>query len=238
MASSLLAVDENAPSKSPSPYLATPGPRGSPSPSVGVPRTFARGECIDLRPMYTRDSIGRDPNVVTYRIEKIYAFDDGKFQNDEEFDHEKLPDLMKESTNKWLFWSEYKGRKKESRSLNLCIAIVVILLQVFAYITLAYYLIQDHHSDIETRAETCHGPNCDATQRPCMHISTGGVTMLLFMGFLWCDIIDGITMLYKPICGSDELYEQKDEKNKFKCSRMQRQTCHVFAALLVLTELC
>ena len=232
-----LAVDKDTISelrtRSPSPYLANASMS-----SVGVPRNFSRGEYIDVRPVYIGDDWGTDPNIITYRIEKIYEHDEAKFGNVDEQNSERLPDLMSESTNKWLFWSEYKGRKKSSRSLNLFIAIVVILIQLFAYIMLTYYVIKDHNIAVDQRRQNCHGPNCNIIERNCMHIATGSVTMLLLIGFLWADIIDAVTVLYRHICKKTEYYESDDHHNKWVCTPTQRKICEILGALLILIELC
>ena len=60
---------------------------------------------------------------------------------------------------------------------------------------MCYFLGKKRSDDYEAKQETCYGPNCDVKQVSCMELSTGGLTSILLVGFLWADVVNTISIM-------------------------------------------
>ena len=95
------------------------------------------------------------------------------------------------------------------------------MVQIMSYNALARFLVSMHDERQGEQEAHCYGPNCGVQERPCMYISTGIVTMILLIGFLWADIINALAMLKDSVCGARSSFD------KFK----------LIASLIVLSKL-
>ena len=67
---------------------------------------------------------------------------------------------------------------------NKLIAIIIIILQIFAYILMTRYLIGNVEDEFKARVESCYGPNCskyELSQEVCMNLTTGGLMSVLLI---------------------------------------------------------
>eukprot|EP01084_Bolivina_argentea_P231464 390339_1 len=121
----------------------------------------------------------------------------------------KVAALVPETTNSWLFahfdpYDDHKNEEKRNHYYNnitqVAIAIVVILLQIAAYITMTWFLRLRREQLFDSRRASCYGPNCDATEANCMVLTTGGLTSVLLIGFLWADVISTATLIKYNKC--------------------------------------
>ena len=131
--------------------------------------------------------------TITYQIESL------KSQT------KPLPDLINASTNQWLFLATCQCKKCDDNQLHtqrtdFSIAIIVIILQIVSYFTLTWYLIASVEANAEERSASCYGPHCKTKQQHCIHISAGGVTALLLVGFLYADFINVFVVIKESIC--------------------------------------
>eukprot|EP01083_Nonionella_stella_P067559 178759_1 len=106
-----------------------------------------------------------------------------------------LTDLVGPSTNAWLYTrptNEFCSDK-----LNKFIAMLVIILQIVAYIVMTLFLKGIKENDIHVRQETCYGPNCSNTEPNCLVLTTGSLCGILLVGFLWADVVNTMAMFTK-----------------------------------------
>eukprot|EP01083_Nonionella_stella_P258571 883665_1 len=106
-----------------------------------------------------------------------------------------LMDLVGPSTNAWLYTrptNEFCSDK-----LNKFIAMLVIILQIVAYIVMTLFLKGIKENDIHVRQETCYGPNCSNTEPNCLVLTTGSLCGILLVGFLWADVVNTMAMFTK-----------------------------------------
>eukprot|EP01084_Bolivina_argentea_P148773 260036_1 len=113
---------------------------------------------------------------------------------------EKVSKLMEESTTAWLFIYDDDRENFCDIMANRIIAILVIFLQITAYIMMAYFLYNVSEKKAAERRKSNYGPNKDNEEPLCMVITSGGVMTLLLIGFLWADVIKTLTMCKKK-CG-------------------------------------
>ena len=62
------------------------------------------------------------------------------------------------------------------------------------------FLIDKTESENTTRSESCYGPNCDAEPILCLDLTTGGLTSVLLIGFLWADVVNTISLFWAAFC--------------------------------------
>eukprot|EP01084_Bolivina_argentea_P136397 240210_1 len=110
-----------------------------------------------------------------------------------------IPLIFKENTMKWLFIKYCTCDRQNMQWTHFSIAITVIFIQIMSYILMAYYLISTNLAEDTDRAENCYGPNCQIIEPKCMSLSTGGVTSILLVGFLWPDIIASLSMIVSSL---------------------------------------
>ena len=90
------------------------------------------------------------------------------------------------ATNAWLYIrddpdAETKACCLTDNSANKLIAIIIIILQIAAYILMTQYLIENVNEEFEARGNSCHGPNCDLEPVVCMNLTTGGLMSVLLI---------------------------------------------------------
>eukprot|EP01083_Nonionella_stella_P266060 900507_1 len=169
------------------------------------------GNCIKLK------NVDND-EIMIYQIQSITS---PTKQRDESQDKD-LPDLIKDSTNSWLYIDNFDCHDTD-QCTKLFISIVVIILQLLSYATLTYFFVNSNQEEIADRESNCYGPNCETPPNRCMYISTGCVTAMLLIGFLWADIINTFALL------KDSIDCQVDDRGK---KRLQ-----FIASMLILVEL-
>ena len=74
-------------------------------------------------------------------------------------------------------------------AVNKFIAIFVICIQIAAYIVMTVFLKASGDDEDEARSKNCYGPNCEIEVASCMDFTTGGLTSILLVGFLWADVV-------------------------------------------------
>eukprot|EP01084_Bolivina_argentea_P096998 174355_1 len=117
-------------------------------------------------------------------------------------DNNDIPDLVQESTNQWLLSNNYRCKNTKTEQINFSMSIIIIIVQIISYFILTYYLINDRISEQITRQQTCYGPYCDEdSDKSCMDIKTGAVTIILLTGFLCADFINTISMIKDSFYG-------------------------------------
>ena len=88
------------------------------------------------------------------------------------------------ATNAWLYIKDdpeaesAQGCCMTDNMANKLIAVIIIILQICAYILMTRYLIGNVEDEFESRVETCYGPNCkeyELSQEICMNLTTGGL---------------------------------------------------------------
>eukprot|EP00485_Elphidium_margaritaceum_P020566 CAMPEP_0202726312 /NCGR_PEP_ID=MMETSP1385-20130828/184548_1 /ASSEMBLY_ACC=CAM_ASM_000861 /TAXON_ID=933848 /ORGANISM="Elphidium margaritaceum" /LENGTH=1178 /DNA_ID=CAMNT_0049392531 /DNA_START=45 /DNA_END=3579 /DNA_ORIENTATION=+ len=158
----------------------------------------------------------------------------------EEVRIEEVETLFPDSTNGWLYtnFNETKsmdGGDSASQTTstdgdgggskpcycsenltNILSAVIVIAVQITVYATMATYLVRKTTNEAEERAESCYGPNCDAEIKYCMFFGTSGLTSVLLVGFLWADVVNTLSIMWRHRCDGWR---------------------HLFASFLVLAEL-
>eukprot|EP01084_Bolivina_argentea_P311607 539414_1 len=147
------------------------------------PRNLLPGKYITLRNMHT-------DKLVCYQIEGIDIHQPVWETNKD------LPDLVQDSTNKWLFLND---EDVENRYTHVSIAFTVIAMQIVTYMVLVWYLKSTVDENQQHREQNCYGPNCHIKEAQCMDIWTGAITGMLLVGFLWADILNSFAMIKESI---------------------------------------
>eukprot|EP01084_Bolivina_argentea_P259163 437196_1 len=150
----------------------------------------------------------QDGSEVRYEIQDVTS-------PPKDLDDHELPALIEESTNQWLFFSDVKCSASKSERTEFWISFIVISLQILAYITLTYYLINDYQTQVKERADNCYGPNCGRKEQICMHISTGSVTIILLVGYLWADFLNAGIMIKNSTVNESGKYGLHDPGKSF-----------------------
>eukprot|EP01084_Bolivina_argentea_P234907 395436_1 len=112
-----------------------------------------------------------------------------------------LPDLVNASSNKWLLSEHFSYN-------NFCVALMVILLQIIAYVILSVFIVSSRDSVIKERGDNCYGPNCTSEEQLCMNIEAAIVATLLLTGFLLADFINTFGIIFRNLgskCAGREL---------------------------------
>eukprot|EP01084_Bolivina_argentea_P180159 311240_1 len=131
--------------------------------------------------------------TILYEIQPITASDKDKASSNTQ---NILSPIIASSTNRWLFGrSGSKTDNSDNKCTNYMIAILVIIIQIISYITIAFYLISLRNTELSEKQQTCYGPNCSEGEAVCMDIKPAFVTGALMVGFLWADIINVGSMM-------------------------------------------
>ena len=152
-------------------------------------------------------------NSINENEEKINQIQQHQDEDDQDDDDEntllisnlsmnELPELVEESTNQWLFINDdyiHSQQRNKTKYINFCSAIFVVIIQMLSYLILSYYLISTVNAEEEERMDSCYGPNCYKQTKHCMHLTTGTVAAILFIGFLWADFINAVFMFIDAI---------------------------------------
>eukprot|EP01084_Bolivina_argentea_P315260 546135_1 len=157
------------------------------------------GQYIKLRNINTNE-------ILSYEIESIgSAIPIYETKN-------TLPDLVKESTNQWLFMEHCECSKEyQEEWRDFSFGVLTISVQILVYITMSQYVIMSYRTRIADRLENCYGTNCKVPEWkeiPCMRLSTGAITLLMLVGFLWADFLNTLSMIRDSFDGIT-IYKQK-----------------------------
>ena len=71
--------------------------------------------------------------------------------------------------------------KFTDNSANKIIAVIIVILQIAAYIMMTRYLIANREHEFESRENSCYGPNCNIGHKDCMNLTTGGLMSVLLI---------------------------------------------------------
>eukprot|EP01083_Nonionella_stella_P301177 1031815_1 len=55
--------------------------------------------------------------------------------------------------------------------------------------------------EAQAMKETCYGPHCEDPTALCMSFDTGGLTSILLVGFIWADVVNTLSLMFK--CNKD-----------------------------------
>eukprot|EP01083_Nonionella_stella_P267528 903714_1 len=127
----------------------------------------------------------------------------------EEENKEKIEYLVPDSTNAWLYIKDDHVSEDGDTGLKGClancsdnaankfIAIFVICVQIAAYICMVVFLLESQAAEEKAMRETCYGPHCDEATAECMTFGTGGLTSILLVGFLWADVVNTVSLMFR-----------------------------------------
>ena len=134
-------------------------------------------------------------------------------------------------------------KREEARCTNVdncankIIALAVITIQIAAYAFMTLFLIDTTETQIETRGESCYGPNCGLKAIQCLDLTTGGLISILLIGFLWADVVNTISLFWNSCCCKFCccVDDNKDEwgRTKYCCNRGDT----AFMSCIILAEL-
>eukprot|EP01083_Nonionella_stella_P067475 178522_1 len=131
---------------------------------------------------------------------------------EEEMNKEMIGNLVPDSTNGWLYikdtYVSEDGNGAEGclanctdNAANKFIAVFVLVIQIASYIAMTAFLASSRRDEAQAMKETCYGPHCEDPTALCMSFDTGGLTSILLVGFIWADVVNTLSLMFK--CNKD-----------------------------------